>query len=49
MSEVAISPEVLLFLRIIFSILGFLFIHVKLRIVLSMLEKNCVEILMGIS
>ena len=42
-----ISPEVLLLLRIVFAILGFLFFHMKLRIALSMSLKNCVGILMG--
>ena len=35
--------------RIILIILGFLFFHMKLRIVLSWFVKNCVEILMGIA
>jgi hypothetical protein len=42
-----IPPEVLLLLRILLAILGFLFFHMKLRIVLSMSVKNYVGILMG--
>jgi hypothetical protein len=44
-----IPPEVLLFLRIAFAILGFLFFYMKLRIALSMSLKTCVGILMGIA
>jgi hypothetical protein len=44
-----IPPEVLSLLRIVFTILGFLFLHMKLRIALSMSLKICVEILMGIA
>ena len=40
--------EVLLLYRIILAILGFLFFHMKLTIVLSRSVKNCVGILMGI-
>jgi hypothetical protein len=35
--------EVLLMLRIVFTILGFLFFRMKLRTALSMSEKNCVK------
>jgi hypothetical protein len=48
-SGVVIPQEVLLLLRIVFAILGLLFFHMKLRIVLSMSMKNCVGILMGIA
>ena len=41
-------PEVSLLYRIILVILGFLFVHMKLSIVLSRSVKNCTEILMGI-
>jgi hypothetical protein len=41
------SPEVLLFLRIVFTILGFLFFYMKLRIALSMPVNNCAEIFDG--
>ena len=44
-----IPPEVLLLLRIVFTILGFLIFHMKLRITLSMSVKNCVGILTGIA
>ena len=44
-----IPPEVLLFLRTIFTILRFFFLfQMNLRISLSMCFKNCVGILMGI-
>jgi hypothetical protein len=43
-----IPPKVLLLLRIIFNILGFLFFQMNLRVVLSMCLENCVGILMGI-
>jgi hypothetical protein len=48
-----IPLEVLLFLslfylRIVLAILGFMFVHMKLRITLSMSVENCVGILMGI-
>jgi hypothetical protein len=46
---VAIPPAVLLFLRIVFAILGFLPFQMNLKIVLSMSLKNCVGILMGIA
>ena len=41
-------PEVLLLYRIVLAILGFLFFHIKLIIVLSRSVKNFVGILMGI-
>jgi hypothetical protein len=31
------------------AIVGFLFLHMKMRIALSISVKNCVEILMGIA
>lgn len=40
------SPEVLLFLRILFHIQGFSFFHMKLRIARFMPVKNCLGILM---
>jgi hypothetical protein len=43
-----IQAEVLVLLRIVFTILGILFCQTKLRIALSMSLKNCVGILMGI-
>jgi hypothetical protein len=43
-----IPPEVLLFYSIVLAILGFLFFHMKLSIVLSGSIKNSVGILMGI-
>ena len=43
------SPEVLLLYRIVLAILGFLFFHIKLIIVLSSSVKNFVGILMGIA
>jgi hypothetical protein len=39
-------PEGLLLLKTVFTILGFLFFHMKLRIYLSMPVKNYLEILM---
>ena len=39
-SGMVISPEVLLLLRIIFTILGFLLFHIKFRIALSISVKN---------
>ena len=42
-----IPLEVLILFRIMVAILGFLFICMKLRIVLAMSVKNCVRILMG--
>jgi hypothetical protein len=44
-----ISPDVLLLLRIVFAVLGFLFYHIKLRISLFFSVKNCVGILVGIA
>jgi hypothetical protein len=44
----AIPPEVLLLYRIVLAALGFLFCHVKVRIVLSRSVKNWIRILMGI-
>jgi hypothetical protein len=44
-SGMAIPPEVLLMHRIVFAILGFLFFHMKLKIVLSRSIKTCVRIL----
>ena len=44
-----IPPEVLLLFRVVLSILGSWFFHMKLRTVLSMSVKNCVRILMGIA
>jgi hypothetical protein len=43
-----VQLEVLLLFRILLAILGFLFFHAELRIVLSISVKNCVKILMGI-
>jgi hypothetical protein len=43
-----IAPAVLLLLRIVFTVLGFLPYQMNLRIALSMSLKNCVGILMGI-
>ena len=43
------SPEVLLLLRIVFTILGFLLFQMNLRIAFSNSTKNLVEILMGIA
>jgi hypothetical protein len=40
-----IPLEVLVLYRIVFAILGFLFFHMKLRIVLSRSVKSCVRIL----
>ena len=37
-----IPPEVLLVFRIVVAILGFLFFHMKVRIVLSRSVNNCV-------
>ena len=42
-------PEVNLLYRDVLSILGLLFLHIKLRIVLSRSVKNCVVILVGIA
>jgi hypothetical protein len=44
MSGMVIPPEVLLLLRIVFAIPGFLFFHMKLKIALSRSVKNCVGI-----
>jgi hypothetical protein len=45
-----ILPAVLLFLSIVLAIQDFLFLHIKLRISLSMSPKKyCVGILMGIA
>jgi hypothetical protein len=49
MSEMVIPPAVLLFLQIVFAILGVLPFQMNLRIVLSMSLKNYVGILMGIA
>jgi len=43
-----ISPTILLLLRTVFTILGFLPFEMNLRIALSLSLKNCVGILMGI-
>jgi hypothetical protein len=43
-----IPPEVLLLLRIVFTILNVLFFHMNLRIAHSLSLKNCIGILMGI-
>ena len=48
-SGMVIAPEVLLLYRIVLVILGFLFFHIKLSIILSLSVKNCVGILMGIA
>ena len=44
-----ILPAVLLLLRIVFDILGFLPFQMNLRIALYMSLKNCVGVLMGIA
>jgi hypothetical protein len=44
-----VPPAVLLLLRIVFAILGFLPFQMNLRIALSMSLENCVGILMGIA
>jgi len=44
-----IFPEVLLLLRIIFAIMGFLPFQMNLRIALSMSLRKVVRILMGIA
>ena len=44
-----ISPEVILLLRIIFAILGFLLFQINLKIVLCISVKDCVESLIKIS
>jgi hypothetical protein len=36
-----IQPEVLLLLRIVLAILGFLFFHVKLRFAFAVCEESC--------
>ena len=41
--------EVPLLYRIVWAILGFLFVHMRLSIVLSRSVKNCAGILMGIA
>jgi hypothetical protein len=38
-------PEIHLLCRIVLAILGFLFIHMKWRVALSISENNCVGIL----
>jgi hypothetical protein len=43
-----ILPEVLLLLRVIFAILGFLIFQINLQIALSNVVKYCFGILMGI-
>jgi hypothetical protein len=49
MSGMVIPPEVLLLLRIVFAILGFLLFQMYLHMALSNSVKNQVEILMGIA
>jgi hypothetical protein len=44
-----IPPEVLLLLRIVFTILGFMHFQMNLRIAFSMSLKNYVGILVGIA
>ena len=42
-------PDVPLLYRVVLAILGLLFLHIKLRIVLSRSVKNWAGILMGIA
>jgi hypothetical protein len=48
-SEMVILQEVLLLFRIVLTILGFLFFHIKLRIAFSISVKNCVGVLIVIA
>ena len=48
-SGMVMPPEVSLLYGIVLAILGFLFFHMKLSIVLSRSVKNCFWILMGIA
>jgi hypothetical protein len=49
MIEMVIPPEVILLFKIVLATYGVLFLPMKWKIALSMSEKNCVGILMGIA
>ena len=48
-SGMVVPREVLLLLRIVLTLLYFLFLHMTLKISLFMSVKNCVGVLMGIA